>query len=292
MVIVKLIGGLGNQLFQYAAGYCLAERHKTLLKLDASHLNTDPQGAFTKREFELNIFKLEPVFATGAETSPFLKKSSSRISRTVARKLPGLFTKLYIAESGNAYHKKFSTYPADTYLDGFWQSEHYFKPVEDSIRKEFIFRNPATGANEELIRKITQVNAVSLHVRRADYVNNKQVNNYLGTCSVDYYQKAVNLLQEKCGPVELFIFSDDIPWCRENLQWELPHTYIEHNSGKNSWEDMRLMSHCKHNIIANSSFSWWGAWLNNNKAKLVVAPQKWFRSVENPDIYPTGWIKL
>lgn len=292
MIIVKLIGGLGNQLFQYAAGRCLAHLHGTELKLDRSYLDADPKGAYIKRDYELGVFQVHASFATPEDVRPFLKKSGNKIVRTLSRKLPILFDKLYVAESGHAYHKEFMSYPADTYLDGFWQSELYFKQAEKVIRKELTFKDPASGLNAELLEKIKRVNAVSLHVRRADYVADKNTSNYHGTCSPDYYKKAIEAIAEKHGEIELYIFSDDIEWCRENMKPAFPHHYVGHNSGKNSYEDMRLMSSCRHNIIANSSFSWWGAWLNANENKTVVAPEKWFTNAVNPDIYPDNWIRI
>jgi hypothetical protein len=294
MIIVKLIGGLGNQMFQYATGRYLAHLHNTGLKLDTSFLNTDTKGAHTKREFELDVFNLKPVFATEQEITPFIKKSANKVLRTIGRKLPFVFDRVYIAESGNAYHKEFMSYPKETYLDGFWQSEKYFLPIRDMLLTDLAFKNQPEGLNKELLDKMASVNSVSIHVRRTDYVNNPTVNNFHGTCSLEYYQKAVEMISEKQGPVELFIFSDDINWCKENLKFAHPLTYISHNTGKKSYEDMRLMSHCKHNIIANSSFSWWGAWLNTHTGKTIIAPVRWYNSEDVfwADIYPADCVVI
>lgn len=294
MIIVKLIGGLGNQMFQYATGRYLAHLHQTELKLDTSFLNSDSKGAHTKREFELDIFCLNPVFASEAEISPFLKKSKSKVLRTIGRKLPFVFDRVYIAESGNAYHKEFMSYPKETYLDGFWQSEKYFVAIRDILLNEFSFRSEAEGLNKELIEKIDSVNSVSLHVRRTDYVNNASVNSFHGTCSIEYYQKAIEIIAERNPSIELFVFSDDIDWCKENMKFDHLVHFVSHNTGKNSFEDMRLMSRCKHNIMANSSFSWWGSWLNRNSSKVVIAPSRWYNSEEVfwEDVYPEGCLEL
>ncbi|MFL5753382.1 MAG: alpha-1,2-fucosyltransferase [Bacteroidia bacterium] len=292
MIIVKLMGGLGNQLFQYAVGRCLSQLHNTELRLDRSYLDADPNGAYTRRDYELGVFTIDPVFATAEDTKPFLRKSKNKVIRTLSRKLPILFDKLYIAERGHAFHKEFMSYPENTYLDGFWQSELYFKLAEDTIRKDLQFKTPAQGLNAEYLQKIKNTNSVSLHVRRADYISDSATNTYHGTCSIDYYKQAVELIGEKNPDLVLYVFSDDIPWCMENLRLEFPHHYISHNSGKNSFEDLRLMSNCRHHIIANSSFSWWGAWLDGNKDKTVIAPERWFTQAINPDIYPEIWIRI
>jgi len=294
MIIVKLMGGLGNQLFQYAAGKSLAHLRNTVLKTDLSFLEADTKGAYTKRNYELGVFALENKFATKSKVAPFLEKGKSRLARVAGRLFPSFSDKMYAAESGHDYQTGFINFPADTYLDGFWQSEKYFAGIEEIIRKDFTFKTAPEGKNLELANKIKSVNALSLHVRRGDYVKNKAVMEFHGTCSPEYYAKSVKYISAKIKDLHLFIFSDDADWCRQNLVFDLPSTYIDHNTGDKSYEDMRLMSLCKHHIIANSSFSWWGAWLNPSKEKIVIAPAKWFAAADHQanDIYPSTWIKL
>ena len=292
MIIVKLIGGLGNQMFQYAAGCALANLHKTELKLDKSLLEIDPKGAYTKRDPELGIFSLATAFATKEESELFLTNANSKVYREAYRRFPFIFKKLYIAENSKSYLKNFKKYGPNAYLDGFWQSEKYFEEVSDLIHKDFTFKNEPNEANREILEKIKNSKAVSLHVRRGDYISDKNNNSVHGTCSIEYYKQAVELLSKTSANLELFIFSDDIDWCKNNLNFNVPVHYVNHNKGKQSFEDMRLMSACKHNIIANSSFSWWGAWLNKNEKKQVISPKHWFRNESNPDIYPKNWIQL
>jgi len=294
MIIVKLMGGLGNQMFQYAAGKSLAHLRNTALKTDLSFLEADTKGAYTKRNYELGIFKLENKFVTKSEIAPFVEKGKSRLARVVGRLLPALSNKMYAAESGHDYQAGFINFPAEAYLDGFWQSEKYFSSIAEIIRKDFTFKYPPEGLNLDLASKIGSVNSVSLHVRRGDYVKNQAVLEFHGTCSPEYYKKGVKHISDKIKDMHLFIFSDDTDWCRQNLVFDLPCTYIDHNTGAKSYEDMRLMSLCKHHIIANSSFSWWGAWLNPSKEKIVIAPEKWFATADHKakDIYPSAWIKL
>jgi hypothetical protein len=288
------MGGLGNQMFQYAAGRHLAHVHNTELKLDLSFLEADSKGAYTQRHYDLGVFTLTGNFSKTDETESFKKSFNNRYKRFLFRKLPFLFGKAYITESGKNYHTAFLSYPKDTYLSGFWQSEKYFSPIENIIRADFNFKTPPSGLNKELSEKIKSTESVSLHIRRGDYVVNEAVQSYHGVCSPSYYKEGVSKIKAKHKNLELFIFSDDAKWCKQNLVFDLPCTYIEHNPGEKSFEDMRLMSLCKHNIIANSSFSWWGAWLNANPAKIVVAPAKWVSDPadQSEDIFPPNWIKL
>jgi hypothetical protein len=290
MIIVKLMGGLGNQMFQYAAGRCLSHLHKTELKLDLSFLNADPGNRYTKRDFALEVFNINCSIATEEDIKRFQPLERGKITRTLMRKLPLLYSKVISNESGHAFMKEFYSYPKDVYLNGYWQSEYYFEPVEAILRKEFTLKEELTGEHAELAKRIRNSDSVSVHVRRGDYVNNKEVNQFHGICSAEYYQKAVELMKTK-GGIELFVFSDDIQWAKENLKADKVNFVTQNNPG---YIDMHLMSLCKHNIIANSSFSWWAAWLNQNALKTVIAPEKWFADPARytPDIYPENWIRL
>lgn len=292
MIIVKIKGGLGNQLFQYAAGRHLAEMRGVELKLDLSYINADPNGAYTKRELELDVFNVKCSIAEKNQTAAFLKNSGNRYVRTICRNYPGLFKHAYIAESGNLFHDKFYSYPKNTYLDGFWQSEKYFKPIRSVLLEELSLKNGLTEEAQALADKIISSNAVSVHIRRGDYVSDKNVNSHHGALQLDFYQNAMEALKQQTNVDHAYVFSDDIKWCKENIKFDLTTSFVEFTTKVSGSEEMMLMSKCKHNIIANSSFSWWAAWLNRNESKRVVAPKNWFTSVENPDIYPEGWIKL
>lgn len=291
MIIVKLIGGLGNQMFQYAAGKALALRHHTDVKVDTIELESDPEGKYTKRHFELGIFEAKIKIATKEEINAFSNLGGSKIKRELQRRFPFLFSRLMAVESGTTYHPEFTRYPKHTYLSGFWQSELYFKDAAQEIKKDFTFGTPIIDKNKELAAKILGVNGVSVHVRRGDYVSNVNAHQFHGLCSLDYYNHAVSMIAEKQDGIELFIFSDDIAWCKENLNYDFQIHFIETNDAHS---DMYLMSLCRHHIIANSSFSWWGAWLNTNPSKIVIAPKQWVAdtSVNTKDIIPQSWIKL
>lgn len=290
MIITKLIGGLGNQMFQYATAKALALKHGVDVKVDTSELEKDSGGVYTQRKFELDCFSGNIQIANKEDLAPFKKKQDSSLSRFLQRTVPNLFSTLYAKEKGSAFNPAFLDFPQNTYLDGFWQSEIYFKAYEEEIKADLDFKQEIKDRNKELAAKIQSANSLSLHVRRGDYVSNVLTNKFHGLCTPTYYQSAVKQVMEK-GNIELFIFSDDLEWCKQHSKFDLPTHFIETN---NAYNDMYLMSLCKHNIIANSSFSWWGAWLNNNPDKMVIAPKKWFNdsSVDTSNIIPIEWIQL
>jgi hypothetical protein len=149
------------------------------------------------------------------------------------------------------------------------------------------------GLNAELKEEIGNTNAVSLHVRRGDYVHNSTNAATYEVCSLDYYRASIRHMAERIQQPKFFIFSDDIAWVKNNLKIDFPHHYVDCNHGEESYNDMRLMSLCQHHIIANSSFSWWGAWLNPNREKIVIAPKNWFAiERDTRDLYSAGWMTL
>jgi len=293
MIIVKLMGGLGNQMFQYAAARQLSLLRNTSLKTDLSFLKTDSKGAYTTRTYGLNVFAVPDAFASESDVRSYLKIKSG-LRKSLYKILPFLSKRKYFKEQGHAFNKDVLQCPSSTYLEGFWQSEKYFEKFAEQIRKDFSFKTEPRGANAVLVSEIISHPSVSMHVRRTDYLANEKVLQYHGVCSLDYYNKAVELIAGKVPGIYLYVFSDDVEWAKENFKWEFPVKFISHNEGDKSFEDMRLMSLCKHNVIANSSFSWWGAWLNNNPEKIVVAPEQWFgdRSIDTSDVIPSKWIKL
>ena len=183
----------------------------------------------------------------------------------------------------------------ELYLDGYWQSEKYFKGAVEAIRRELIVQKELEGKNLEIAGMIKEVaQPVSIHIRRGDYVSDKKTNQVHGLCSLDYYESAINRLTETFSSPHFFVFSDDQNWVKENLKLNLPATYVDHNDAATNFEDLRLMSLCKHNIIANSSFSWWGAWLNADSEKVVIAPSKWFadNNMNSQDVCPEVWVRI
>jgi hypothetical protein len=286
MIIVKLIGGLGNQMFQYAAGKALSLKNGVPLKIDLSFLNKDPNGQYTKRELELKGFDLSLDIATQEETTRFKQNFTNYLALT----FPGIFPYYYAKEVGTPYHASFQRFPKNTLLDGFWQSELYFKNYFTAIREAFRFKEETIAKNNDIAQKMKTVRSVSLHVRRGDYVSNALANKFHGLCTPSYYQEAVKFIQGT-GPVELFIFSDDIDWCKQHSRFDVHVHYMQTGD---AFSDLYLMTQCQHHVIANSSFSWWGAWLNPSPEKIVVAPKNWFQesSINTNDIVPKGWVKL
>jgi len=277
-ITVRIIGGLGNQMFQYALGRTLSHLHNTELLLDTTGFEKYKLHKYGLDKFNLN--------------------NNVNITEGIPPKkqyLPRLFKHYY-----NRKHIKEKNYNFDPnilkvengYLDGYWQSDKYFN--RNIIKNDFGFKIEQNDTNKLISDNIKNCNSVSVHIRRGDYVYNKLTNKVHGTCNQDYYNDAISLILDKVREPSFFIFSDDIQWVKNNLQ--LPHSsiFIDNNTVDTNYEDMRLMSHCKHNIIANSSFSWWGAWLNNKYNKIVITPKKWFndKSLGIKDRIPEGWIKI
>lgn len=295
MIITKLIGGLGNQMFQYAVGRRAAYINKTLFKLDVSGFKK--QEDMTKREYFLGCFNISESFANEKEVKKLKTVGKSKLSRYFL-KFISFFTlynkRSHIAEKHFYFDPNILKVREDTYLEGYWASERYFKDIENIIRHDFTFKVKPDSENKKLIKKIENSMSVSIHVRRGDYVSVRKTQECHGVCNLDYYKKAIKLITAKVKKPHFFIFSDDPEWVKQNLKLSYPNTVVDHNFQKKDYEDLRLMSLCKHNIIANSSFSWWGAWLNQNKNKVIIAPRRWFNNVliNTKDLVPQFWIKI
>lgn len=292
MVITQIIGGLGNQMFQYAAGHALSLKNGQALRLDVSGF----AGYGLHQGFELQrVFDCPARIASEADVRSILGwQFSPGIRQIVAR--PGLAAfrrKGFSVEPHFHYWPEIRKVPRDCYLVGYWQSEKYFQDTAAVIRADFTFKSPLVNRNAELAEQIGQANVVSLHVRRGDYAKYPKTNATHGLCSLDYYRAAIQYVADRVEQPYFFIFSDDIAWVKDNLKMDMPCQYVDHNQGAESYNDMRLMSLCRHHIIANSSFSWWGAWLNPDPGKIAIAPKKWFTtSQDTSDLLPTSWITL
>lgn len=288
MIIVHLIGGLGNQMFQYAVGRRLAHHHNTDLFLDVTGF-----ASYALRKYELGVFRINATITPPdmLKRVPFLQKDIIRLG--IRKRFAGETVFQYIKEKIPDFQEEILSLPDNIYLEGYWQSEKYFSEIVDILRKEFLFVNSPSAINQELLKKIKGCNSVSLHIRRGDYVSNPKTKETHGVLGIDYYMRALYLMEEKVKDPQIFVFSDDIPWVRENLKTDLPLHFIDYNGVEKNYEDLRLMSNCKHHIIANSSFSWWGAWLNQNQEKIVIAPKRWFndQSIDSKDLIPNEWIK-
>jgi hypothetical protein len=283
MITVNLKGGLGNQLFQYSVGRALSLRKNQPLNLDISGY-IKHNAIDTPRQYELVPFNIQANVPALEEVEKL-------------RNPYGIFTK-GLRFFKMKFLRKFNLHFYSTkgvYLDGFFQSEKYFKDYEKVIRQDLTLKNPLGPKAQEISGLIKNTpNSISLHVRRGDYVQDATTNKYWGTCSPEYYSKALEYITSKIGQnVHVFVFSDDIKWVRENMPLNFLATYIDPADMKD-YESLILMSQCNHHIIANSSFSWWGAWLDQKSDKIVVAPSIWARKTRSlyKDIIPSSWIKI
>lgn len=290
MVITKLLGGLGNQMFQYAHAKSISLKIKTKVKLDQTELLNRLHNSYTHREYELGIFNLKVSIATKEEIKPFF--SSATFLAKILKKV-GIERNRLWKESQTGVGNRLNNWQ-NIYLDGFWQSEKYFSQYKDQIIADFTFKDDPKGENLMLMTKIKSITAVSIHIRRGDYLTMPSAIEYHEICSLDYYYKAIEFILLKINDPYFFIFSDEPQWVIDNLKLDYPFQIITHNVKEMSFEDMRLMSVCKHNIIANSSFSWWGAWLNQNPNKIVIAPKRWFKdsTIDTTDLIPKDWIRI
>jgi hypothetical protein len=290
-VITRLNGGLGNQLFQYAAGFALAERLGVPHKLDLSEFDT-----YMLRRFELNKFNISAQTATPEELSGIVTNPSSFQRRTnrLAIALGFGFSRIAFKENQFPYNDAFGNIRRPMYLQGYWQSEKYFKSAEDKLRSELCVLDKPDAANQAILDRILPCPAVSLHIRRGDYVTNASAASVHGVCPLDYYDAAIRHIGSLVQDPHFFVFSDDPQWAKDNLKTDYPIQFVDVNGPDRGVEDMWLMKSCKHHIVANSSFSWWAAWLNNRQDKIVVAPKTWFldKKLDSRDLVPQQWHRI
>lgn len=293
MIIVKITGGLGNQLFQYAAGKRLASARNTELRLDTTGFET-----YKLHEYSLNHFKISAIEASKAEIEEIGLSSQegllTKFRKRLGYGLPRQEGIKYIKDDESSFNPSILNLPDNVYLDGYWQSEKYFEDKEDLIRKEYVLKAPLSKESENMSKEILDSDAVAIHLRRTDYITNQKNQSVYENLGLDYYHKALGELTKKVAKPRLFIFSDDIGWVRENFQPSFDIAYMDFNGVERNYEDLYLMSLCKHHIIANSSFSWWGAWLSQSQDKLVFAPKRWYkdRPMDIDNRYPEGWVAV
>lgn len=293
MIITHLIGGLGNQMFQYALGRKMSLSNDTKLTMDISGLENH-SGNGTPRKYALGVFNIQENFSNKKDVNRLRAGSHARVRRILEKRLGISWGRQsFVAEPHHNFYPKVLEIKSNTYLQGYWQTEKYFKDIEDVIRKDFSLKDEFNIDDKEIAKRIRLENAISLHVRRGDYVQNSTINKFHGICSLDYYKKGIKHVADSIQDPYFFVFSDDIEWVKENLKIDYPVTYVSDGALKD-YEELTLMSYCKHNIIANSSFSWWGAWLNNNPEKIVIAPRQWFADtlIDTSDVIPENWVRF
>jgi hypothetical protein len=282
MIIVKIIGGIGNQLFQYAVGRAVANYHQVPLKLDITGYETYN----LHNGFRLDQFNIEANLATPAEVT--ILKGGSNILYRLLRAAGLVKFKTYYAEKQRSIYDPAVFEESSRYLDGYWQNEKYFLQIRQVLLEEFSSKTPLSTLAQGYLSRIQNTNAVSLHVRRGDYLRHPEI----GVLDLSYYQQAHSYLISKVENPVFYIFSNDQAWCKQNLKFIENALYIEDTATE--IDDLILMSQCRHNIVANSSFSWWGAWLNKNvNYKIIIAPKKWRRDdLQNFKYLPDSWVKI
>jgi hypothetical protein len=285
MKIVKVLGGLGNQMFQYAF-YLAMKKKFGEVKIGTASF----KGYSLHNGYELErIFDINPQHASNLISKIYDPIYNQWHIRKL-RKLLGLKRAYFEEKKWFDFDPQILKQATKNMLYwGYWQNENYFIELKDEIIRAFAFKLPLSAKNEAIASNISSFDSVGLHVRRGDYLTNEFLG---GLCSADYYRKAIDVIGSRVQNPTYFIFSNDIEWCKENLNVADAH-YINWNTGLESYVDMQLMSLCKHQIIANSSFSWWAAWLNKNPEKIVIAPKVWANGIDNNEqVCPNTWLRL
>jgi hypothetical protein len=298
MIIIKLFGGLGNQLFQYALGRHLSIKSALPLFLDAE---SGFQNDFYKRTYSLHVFHIQAQLLD-RQTIQVLQRFQNPLGRRdklknwIDKHFKGI-NPTFISEKH--YQFDVSILSQDikpmSCFSGYWQTEKYFKSIENTIRQDLTFKEEIPEKNQWLAEEIQQKNSVCLHVRRLLGIAEGKINEegvkFHGSIDYPFYQKAIDLIAKRQENLHFYIFGDVIDWAKENLNLSFPHTFIE---GNLDYQDLQLMSLCKYHIIPNSTFAWWSAWLNPNPQKIVVAPDAWFadKAINTQDIYPESWIRI
>lgn len=293
MIISMLKGGIGNQMFQYAAAFALANRHKTELKLDIYYLLDKSKRYFrhTHREYALDVFNITAQIATPSEIAKF---TPPRVGNKFIYHLKKrLFKKRFFFDETNVQSTSyFLKIPENAYLEGFWQNVSFFNDIRVLLQKEFSFREPLPEYCNSVYQRIQSCNSVCVVFRRGDYVNHPE----LDITQLSFYHSAIDIIQSKNLHSTYFIFSDDIPWCKTNFERSSVEVeFVDQKyTGPKAQYYLALMSECKNFIIPNSTYPWWAAWLNDTPGKMVIAPRKWFKSqvVNVNPIIPEGWIAL
>ncbi|OGG16302.1 hypothetical protein A3D77_02485 [Candidatus Gottesmanbacteria bacterium RIFCSPHIGHO2_02_FULL_39_11] len=291
MIIIRITGGLGNQLFQYAAGRMLSIKFGTSLKLDITELQRK-----TYRIFLLDKFNIQAEISKGSDLKKYLKFSRffpQDYHPYIHHILFPLFSNIYYEKSFH-YDRSFERIRDNSYLIGYFQSEKYFLSIANILRRELRLNEKLSSESKELREYISDVNSISINIRRGDYVTNHIISRRHGFIGADYIHQAVSVIRKRVKNPHFFLFSDDIEWVKNNIILSYPATYVDINYPDRVEEDLILGSLCKHHILTNSTFSWWVGWLNPNASSIVIAPRNWFYKlkVSTKDLFPSSWIQI
>ena len=282
-------GGVGNQMFCYIIYKKFLLQGKNVY-IDIKDTYKSHNGYELDRIFDIKTRKMD------IEKSVYFSDSSSKILDRLRRRLFGRRKTFLQEKSEFKCDESIFDIDEDKYLNGYWQSIKYLNCIEENVRKDFTFKYSLDDRNLKILNLIKSNNSISIHIRRGDYLQGNNKNIYGNIATIEYYHKAMRIIAEKIQNPVYFVFSNDIGWVKENIEFKNEAIYIDWNSGKESYKDMQLMSNCKHNIIANSTFSWWGAWLNNNPNKIVIAPKRWINrediNSDEIELFYEDWILL
>lgn len=296
MIIIKIYGGLGNQLFQYA----LYEKFRSMGRETYADLgcisglreeNVRPDQRMQLENVK-NGMKNLGIHVKQAKAADIARLSDIRMNfvSRVRRKICPSGKHVREGRLAGTFQPQILEL-ADAYVEGYWQSERYFMDIRDCILRKIHFEQCMDVQNRKLLETVRSSNSVSIHVRRGDYTSRDLRKLYGGICTAEYYKKAIRLIAERVENPKFIFFSNDMDWVRKKFGMKQA-VYADWNHGESDYYDMYLMSQCRHNVVANSSFSWWGAWLNENSNKIVISPARWFRSMEAPDTVCREWIKI
>jgi len=296
MILVRLWGGLGNQLFQYASARALAEKHHCELKIDTSLLYENLNDPLTvKREFDLEVFKIEAPLASKEEIAFFNPPTNSISQKLKAKGINLLYPKRIYSEKYFHFDSELSMQKPPLCIIGNWQSHKYFEEIEDKIRAELKFNKELEANSIELAKEIENSQSVCINVRRGDYIWHPDFNRVLGFRGLEYLIPAVQQIKTEIEKPKFFIFSDDLDWCEKYLYPEIGGTIVNHQyKGWKFGNYLQLMTLCKHHIIPNSTFGWWAAWLGKKSKQIVITPKKWYQDplFNTKDLCLKEWIKL
>jgi len=290
-VIARIEGGLGNQLFQYAAARSLADRLGCDLALDLRGL--DENG---DRPFQLDLYRIRATVASLEQLQDLPAWRSSRwghIRSILSQFAPTIFSFPIFWPSSFAFDARFEQIDRPVYLVGYWQTERYFDWNRARLLQDIQLIAPLPS-NMPLLEEIRSTNSVALHIRRGDYVSNAAAAHFHGLCDMAYYRAAINALKVRTPDIHVYVFSDEPAWAQANLSLDVPTQYVDANSTDKGHIDLELMRNCKNHVIANSSFSWWGSWLCESNEQIVYAPSRWFadQNTDTSDVVPTRWIQI
>ena len=282
MIVVRLMGGLGNQMFQYAAARALADSLECELLLDTREFAT----------YKLHAYGLERFKIRARQATPSELRQWPEWQHKIFMKLPQLAGSDWFIENGLAYHADFAQSSDNIHISGYFQSEKYFTPIRSAIMADFEPIQPLDANNLNMALQAQAAESVMIHVRRGDYVSDSKTLSIHGVCSLEYYKNSISWMREKLGSPQFFVFSNDMEWTKKHLPLGDDAIFVEGNMACPEL-DIHLMAQCKHHIIANSSFSWWGAWLANHPQQQVIAPEPWFNAthLNAADLVPESWHK-